>query len=122
LESAEGNIEAPPPPPHISMWSDIFVIELERWMGTMRIQIGTGDLVQQHTKAIVNPANIHLNHFGGVAQAIADAAGNDLISECETNKQTHSLLPTASVTHTTAGKLRPRIEYVVHTVYVDKDA
>jgi len=37
------------------------------------------------------------------------------------------LLSTAAVTHTTAGKLRPRIEYDVHTVgprdvdYVDKD-
>jgi len=51
-----------------------------------------------------------------VARAIADAAGNDLISECETYKQTNGLLPTASVKHTTAGRLRPRIEYVVHTV------
>jgi len=37
------------------------------------------------------------------------------------------LLPTTAVTHTTTGKLRPRIEYVVHTVgprdveYVDKN-
>jgi len=64
----------------------------------------------------VNPANSHLNPFGGVARAIADAAGNDLISECETYRQTHGLLPTASVIHRTAGKLCPRIKYVVHTV------
>jgi len=50
-----------------------------------------------------------------------------LISECVTYKQTNGLLPTASVIHTTAGRLRPRIEYVVHTVglrdvdYGDKD-
>jgi len=74
----------------------------------------------------VNSANSHLNHFGGVACAIADAAGNDLISECETYRQTHGLLPTTAVTHTTASRLRPRIEYVVHTGgprdvdYVDK--
>jgi len=61
-----------------------------------------------------------------VARAIADAAGNDLISECETYRQTHGLLPTTGVTHTTAGRLRPGIEYVVHTVgprdvdYTDK--
>jgi len=55
-------------------------------MRTIRLQIGTGDIVKQHTQAIVNPANSHLNHFGGVARVIADAAGNDLIGECETYK------------------------------------
>jgi len=84
-------------------------------------------LSNQQTQAIVNPANTHFNHFGGVACATADAAGNDLIGQCETYKQTHGLLPTAAVTHTAAVKLRPRIEYVVHTVgprdvdYVDKN-
>jgi len=83
-------------------------------------------MVRQHTQAIVNPANSHLNHFGGVARAIADAAGNDLISECKTYLQTHGLLPTTAVTHTTAGRFCSRIEYVVHTVgprdvdYTDK--
>jgi len=68
-----------------------------------------------------------LNHFGEVARVIADVAGNDLIGECKTYKQTHGLLPTAAVIHTTAGKLRPQIEYVIHTVgphdvdYGDKD-
>jgi len=60
-----------------------------------------------------------------VAHVIGDAAGNDLIGECEMYKQAHGLLPTAAVTHTTAGKLRLRIEYVIHTVgphdYGDKD-
>jgi len=127
LESEEGNIEAPSPSPHISTSSDIFAITLDNLIRTIRVQIGTSDIVKQHTQAIVNPANSHLNHFGGVVRAIADAAGNDLISECETYKQTHGLLPTASVTHTTTGKLRPHIDYVVHTVrprdvdYVDKD-
>jgi len=116
LESEEGNIEVPTPPPHISTSLDTFAIELDHWIGTIRVQIGTGDIVKQHTQAIMNPANSDMNHFGGVARAIADAAGNDLISECETNKQTHRLLSTASVTHTMAGKLHPHIEYVVHTV------
>jgi len=113
------------PPPQISTSTDIFDIELDYSIGTIPVQIGTGDIINQHTQAIVNPANSHLNHFGEVARA--DAAGNNLISECETYKQTNGLLPTAALTHTTAGKLRPRIEYVVHTVgprdvdYVDKD-
>jgi len=85
-------------------------------MGTLRVQIGTGDIVRQHTKAIVNPANSHLNHFGGAARDIADTAGIDLVGECEAYKQKHGPLPTAAVMHTTAGKLRPHIEYVIHTV------
>jgi len=75
----------------------------------------------------VNPANSHFNHSGGAARAIADAAGIDLVGECEAYKQRHGPLSTASVIHTTAGKLRPQIEYVIHTVgprdvdYGDKD-
>jgi len=82
-----------------------FLIAADEYIATIRVQIGTGDIVRQHTPAIVNPANSHLNHFGGVARIIADAAGNDLVNECETYKQTHGLLPLSSVIHTTAGKL-----------------
>jgi len=63
----------------------------------------------------------------GAARAIADAAGIDLVGECEAYKQTHGPLPTASVIHTTAGKLRQQMKYVIHTVgprdvdYGDKD-
>jgi len=61
-----------------------------------------------------------------VARGITDAAGNDLFSDCETYHQAHGLLPTTGVTHTTAGRLHPGIEYVIHTVgprdvdYIDK--
>jgi len=111
------NIEAPTHLPHVSTSeTDIFNTELEYWIETIRVQIGTGAIVNQQAQAIVNPANSHLNHFGGVACAITDAPGNDLISECETYKQTHGLLSTAAVIHTMAGKIRPHIEYVVHTV------
>jgi len=64
----------------------------------------------------VNPANSHLNHFGGVARAIAHAAGNELINEYEMYKQTNGLLPTSSVMHTSAGKLCPRIEHVTYMI------
>jgi len=94
----------------------MYTIELDHWLGTIRVQIGTGNIVKQHTQAIVNPANSHLNHFVGVARVIADTAGIDLIGKCETYKQTHGLLATAAVIHTTASKLRPQIQYVIHTV------
>jgi len=116
-DMAGGVDEAPTGPhPHANTTLDTFDIAFDQWIGTIRVQIGTGDIVQRHTRSIVNPTNIHLNHFRGVARAISDAAGNDLISECETYRQQQSLLPTTGVTHTTAGRLRPSIEYVVHTV------
>jgi len=96
---------ASPLPPHISTSSGVFQIAADEYIAKVRIQIGMGDILQQHTPAIVNPANGHLNHFGGVARARADAAGNDLVNECEACKQTHGLLPFSAAIHTTAGKL-----------------
>jgi len=127
IDTEEGEIEVPTPHPHISTSSNVYTLALNHWIGTIRVQIGTGDIVKPHIQAIVNPANSHLNHFGGVARVSADLAGIDLIGECETYKQTHGLLPTAEVINTTAGKLRLQIEYVIHTVgprdvdYGDKD-
>jgi len=51
-----------------------------------------------------------------VARAIAKAAGIKLVNNFEAYKQTNGILPISSVMHTTAGKLRPHIEYVIHTV------
>jgi len=84
MESQKGNIEAPIPHPHIRTPADKFAIALDNYMRTIRVQIGTGEIVEQHTQKILNPANSHLKHFGGVARVIADAAGIDLIGECET--------------------------------------
>jgi len=67
LESEHTNIEAPTPLPHVSTSTNIFDIELDHWRRTIRVQIGTGDIVNQQTQVIVNPANSHLNHFGRVA-------------------------------------------------------
>jgi len=82
----EGKPAVPTPHPCFQPSSDIYELALDQWIGTLRVQIGTGDIVKQHTQAIVNPANSHLNHFGGVARAIPDVAGIDLVGECEMYK------------------------------------
>jgi len=63
LESEQTNIEAPTLQPNVSTSIETFDNELDHWMKTIHVQIGTGDIVQQQTQAIVNPANSHLDHF-----------------------------------------------------------
>ena len=74
----------------------------------------TGDLVHQSTEAIVNPANIRLSHGSGAAQAIAEAAGPDLIQACNDYIRQYGELTVAQPMHTTAGNLPRPITHVIH--------
>lgn len=75
-----------------------------------------GDLVKQRVDAIVNPANRDLRHGGGAARAIAMAAGHALEQECRDFILRKGPLSTTYVMHSTAGSLRPNIEYVIHAI------
>jgi len=66
------------------------------------------------TEAIVNPANVHLRHGSGAARAIADAAGPVLDEECRQYIDQHGPLTVAEPMHTSAGRLAPAIQYVIH--------
>lgn len=81
-----------------------------------KVSVLKGDLTLQQTEAIVNPANERLQHFGGAAKAIADAAGPTLDQECQAFISDHGPLRVSDVIHTGSGQLYPRIKYVVHTV------
>lgn len=48
-----------------------------KW-STTKLVLTQGDLITQHVDAIVNPANVRLMNFGGVALAINNAAGPSL--------------------------------------------
>jgi len=56
-----------------------FEQEIELWFGKLLVHNDIGDIDKQQIQAIGNPANSHLNHFGGVDREIADAAGNELV-------------------------------------------
>jgi len=76
----------------------------------MTLEFRNGSVVFAATDAIVNAANSHLMHAGGLARAIADAAGPALAAECDLIDE----VPTGSAVATTAGDLAAT--WVIHAV------
>lgn len=74
------------------------------------IRIIKGDLTESNVDAIVNAANSHLKHGGGVAGAIV-RKGGDIIQE---ESDRIGFVPVGNCAITSAGKLKAK--YVIHTV------
>ncbi len=79
-------------------------------LGDKIVKVILGDITEEETEAIVNAANSHLKHGGGVAGAIVRKGGR-IIQE-ESDKIGY--VPTGSAAITTAGKLKAK--YVIHAV------
>lgn len=82
----------------------------EHKIGGKTIRLVQGDITERDVDAIVNAANSHLQHGGGVAGAIVKKGGH-IIQE-ESDKIGFTPVGTAVIT--TAGKLPSR--YVIHAV------
>lgn len=80
--------------------------------GTFTVVLG--DLLRQDVDAIVNAANGHLAHGGGVAAAIARVAGPDFDRESHEYVRAHGAVPTGGAAVTGAGRLPFR--GVIHAV------
>jgi len=76
--------------------------------------ITLGDITEEDVDAIVNAANGQLSHGGGVAAAIASAAGPALSEESRAWVREHGPVPTGGAAVTTAGDLPHR--GVIHAV------
>lgn len=87
----------------------ILIIEDDR-----EIQIVTGDITKEDTDAIVNAANSHLAHGGGVAAAIVRAGGYEIQKESNEYIAKNGPVSTGEAAVTGAGKLKAK--YVIHTV------
>ncbi len=74
------------------------------------IKVIHGDITEESTDAIVNAANSHLKHGGGVAGAIVRKGG--YIIQEESDKIGY--VPTGSAAITTGGNLKAK--YVIHAV------
>lgn len=79
--------------------------------GTRLVAV-TGDLTREDVDAIVNAANENLRHGGGVAGAIARAAGPAVQRESDTWIDDHGPLEDGQAAVTTAGELD--CEIVIH--------
>jgi O-acetyl-ADP-ribose deacetylase len=73
-----------------------------------------GNLLEEPVDVIVNAANGHLAHGGGVAGIISRAAGPALQSESDSLVERNGALPTGSAVATTAGRLP--FKAVIHAV------
>jgi O-acetyl-ADP-ribose deacetylase (regulator of RNase III) len=83
---------------------------VERKIGKTTMRLVSADLTERDVEAIVNAANSHLQHGGGVAGAIVRKGGR--IIQDESDKIGY--VPVGSAAMTTGGKLKAR--YVIHTV------
>jgi hypothetical protein len=78
------------------------------------VKVYSSDILCVPVDCIVNAANVDLKHGGGIARAIANAAGKDLTKEGHDYLKQHGKLRVGEVCHTGAGKMS--YNYVIHAV------
>ncbi len=83
---------------------------IDKKIGGKTIRLVSADLTERDVDAIVNAANSHLQHGGGVAGAIVRKGGRVIQDESDRI----GVVPVGSAAITTAGKLKAR--YVIHAV------
>jgi O-acetyl-ADP-ribose deacetylase (regulator of RNase III) len=82
--------------------------------GKVAFQLVQGDLTEEQVDAIVNAANAHLQHGGGVAGAIMRRGGSQIQAESDAWVRDHGPVPHTRPAYTGAGRLACR--YVIHAV------
>ncbi|MBC7877107.1 MAG: macro domain-containing protein [Anaerolineales bacterium] len=88
---------------------------VERALSTgQTLQIVRGDITLEKVDAIVNAANEHLQHGGGVAWAIAKGGGDSVQGESDLWIQKHGPVSHAHPAWTSAGALPAK--YIIHAV------
>ncbi len=78
------------------------------------MEIARGDLTTERVDAIVNAANAHLMHGGGVAAAISRRGGPVIQQESDAWVRAHGAVPHHQPAYTSGGSLPCR--YVIHAV------
>jgi len=82
--------------------------------GGQILELVNGDITQEKVDAIINAANSHLSHGGGVAAAIARNGGQVIYDESREWVKKHGPVSHAEPAYTGGGNLPSR--YVIHAV------
>lgn len=83
-------------------------------IGATEVEVEKCDITKEKVEAIVNAANSHLAHGGGVALAISKAGGPDIDRESRDYISKYGPVETGNVAVTSGGKLAAK--YVIHAV------
>jgi O-acetyl-ADP-ribose deacetylase (regulator of RNase III) len=86
----------------------------EKLPGGAMLQLVQGDLTEERVDAIVNAANAHLAHGGGVAGAIVRQGGRQIQRESDAWVQQHGPVSNVAPAYTSAGNLPAT--FVIHAV------
>jgi O-acetyl-ADP-ribose deacetylase (regulator of RNase III) len=78
------------------------------------LEIAQGDITLENVDAIVNAANEHLQHAGGVAWSIVRRGGDGIQDESDAWIKKHGLVSHSHPAWTSGGQLPAR--YVIHAV------
>ncbi len=96
---------------HLDIAVESIQIETRRQQ-PVNVSVVIGDLTRQSVDVIVNAANTHLQHGGGVAAAISRAGGSVVQRESNTWVADHGPLKSGTAAVTSAGAMPAR--HVVH--------
>lgn len=83
-----------------------------RIRGNNRVRVVVGDLTRQPVSAVVNAANVQLQHGAGVAAALVSAGGVVIQDESDKWIREHGVLQTGDAAVTGAGELPA--QWVIH--------
>ncbi len=83
-------------------------------LGAMAIEVTSGDITRLQVDAVVNAANEHLQHGGGVAAAIARAGAPVVDDESAAWVREHGPIGPGEAAHTGAGAMPA--DWVIHVV------
>ncbi|MCB9146464.1 MAG: macro domain-containing protein [Anaerolineales bacterium] len=91
------------------------IVQIEKkFTAGQLLQIVQGDITTEEVDAIVNAANEHLAHGGGVAWAILKKGGSKIQEESDAWVRKHGLVSHAHPAWTSGGNLPAK--YVIHAV------